>query len=147
MKKLYFLAAAALVALGTSAANAQDTTRKDTTRKEARGDVVAMPSVPNLILAIEASPGTVAKFSSFKPMADKIQVIDVATFATAPTDGEAIKAAVEKNKDGISKLQDELKKHEVVTTALSASAAKPEPGDVVAAEIQDDRLVLYVWKK
>jgi hypothetical protein len=147
MKKLSLLAAVALVALGTSAANAQDTTRKDTTRKEARGDVVAMPTTATLIAAIEASPATVAKLGSFKPMAEKIQVVDIATVATAPTDVEAVKAAVEKNKDGIAKLQEELKKHDVVTTALSASAPKPEPGDVVAAEIQEDRLVVFVWKK
>jgi hypothetical protein len=106
-----------------------------------------MPTTATLIAAIEASPATVAKLGSFQPMAEKIQVVDVTTVATAPADVEAVKAAVEKNKDGIAKLQEELKKHEVVTTSLSGSAAKPEPADIVGAEIQDDRLVVFVWKK
>ncbi|MGH7712838.1 MAG: hypothetical protein ACRD2A_16195 [Vicinamibacterales bacterium] len=141
MKKLTFLAAA-LVALGSVAANAQDTTKK-----EAKGDVVKMPTVATLITAIDGSAATVAKLGTFKPTPEKIQVVDVATLITAPTDDAALKAAIEKNKDGIEQVRAELKKHDVVTTALSNSPQKPDPGDIVAAEVQEDRLIVFIWKK
>lgn len=146
MKKFTLLAAAALslVVVGTSVVAAQDTTKK-----ESKGEVVKAPTTATLIAAIEGSAVTGAKLGSFKvESGDKVQVVDVLALITSPSDEEAIKAAIDKNKDGIKMIRDELKKHNLVVQALDGSARKPETGDVVGVEVQEgDRVVVYFWKK
>ena len=146
MKKLTLIAAAAfsLVAVGTSVVAAQDTTKK-----ESKGDVVKTHSAATLIAAIEGSAATGAKLGAFKvESAEKVQVVDVLTLITSPSDEEAIKAAIDKNKDGMNLIRDELKKHNLVVQALNGSERKPDTGDVVGVEVQEgDRVVVYFWKK
>jgi hypothetical protein len=144
MKKLSFLAAAALVALGTSAATAQDTTRK-----ESKGDVKAPVTAASIVTVVDASAATAVKIGMLKPQTPpNVEFVDAKTFAMAEADQTLITAAVEKNKDAIKQLQDELKKHDALVQAISNSDQKPEVGDVIGAEVQEgDKLVIYFWKK
>ncbi|MGQ0643509.1 MAG: hypothetical protein ACT4P6_22410 [Gemmatimonadaceae bacterium] len=145
MKKLTFLAAAVLVALGTSAANAQDTTRK-----ESKGDVMkAPPTTASIVTVIDGSLVVASKIGGLKiETPPKVEFVDVRTVALTESDQEIVKTALEKNKDAIKQLQDELKKRDALVTAISTHDQKPEPGDVIGAEIgEGDKLVIYFWKK
>jgi hypothetical protein len=61
MKKLSFLAAAALVAFGAATANAQDTTRK-----ESKGEVKTPPTAASVATLIEGSAATISKIGMLK---------------------------------------------------------------------------------
>ena len=143
MKKLSFLAVAAFVAFGASAANAQDTTRKEST-----GEVKTMPTVASIVTIVDASLASAGKVGALKmETPPTIEFVDVKTVATAESDQAIIKTAVEKNKDGIKQLQDELKKHPNIVTAISTQELKPEPGDVIGVDVTaDNKLVIYFWK-
>lgn len=143
MKKLSFLAAAALVAFGAATANAQDTTRK-----ESKGEVKTPPTAASVATLIEGSSATISKIGMLKLEAPpNVEFVDVKTFATMEADQTALKTALEKNKDAVKQLQEEIKKHEAVVTALSNHDQKPEPGDIVAADVQENnKLVIYFWK-
>ncbi len=144
MRKLTLLAAAALVALGTSAATAQDTTRK-----ESKGMVTAPPTVASIVTGVDGSLATAGKLGSMKmETAPNVEFVDVRTVATAESDQAILKTAVEKNKDSIKLLQAELRKHPSVATAISNHAQKPDVGDVIGAEVgEGDKLILYFWQK
>ncbi|HJU76243.1 MAG TPA: hypothetical protein VJ717_21055 [Gemmatimonadaceae bacterium] len=151
MKRLALLTAAAFaaVALGVTPAAAQDTTRKDTTRKEAKGEVAKAPTATTIIVVIDNSAATMTKVGMFKAdSAPKIELVDARPLVEGNPDEPKFKESLEKNKDAIKALQDELKKHDFVVKAINEHAQKPEPGDVIGAEVTDDgRLVLYFWKK
>ncbi|MGQ0538492.1 MAG: hypothetical protein ACT4R6_06065 [Gemmatimonadaceae bacterium] len=145
MRKLTMLAAAvALVALGASTGAAQDTTRK-----ESKGEVAKPATFATLVVAVDSAAPTAVKLGTVTPETVlKIEVVDVKTLVTTPADEAALKASVEKSKDAIKALQEELKKRPAVVQAIDSHAMEPEPGDVVAAELQEgDRLVVYFWKR
>ena len=146
MKKFTLIAAAALaaVAFGTTNLSAQDTTRK-----ESKGEVMKTPTVASVVTVIDGSLATAGKVNAFKTEAmPKVEIVDVKPLLTNEDEEKIFKTAYEKNKDGIKQLQEEIKKHGSIVKTLSESASKPEPGDVIGAELTDDnRLVLYVWKK
>ena len=145
MRKLTLLAAAAMVALGTSVATAQDTTRK-----ESKGEVKAPPSVASIVMVVDGSLATAGKLGSLKmETPPNVEFVDVRSIATAESDQAILKTAVEKNKDSIKQLQEELKKHPTIVTAINNQDKKPEVGDVIGAELlgENDKLVVYFWKK
>ena len=151
MKRFALLTAAAfaVVALGVSSAAAQDTTRKDTTRKEAKGEVAKVPTVATVIVVIDNSLATVAKVGMIKnDSTAKVELVDVKPFVEGNAEEPKFKESLEKNKDAIKQLQDELKKNGMIVKAINDHEQKPEPGDIVGAEVTEDgRLVLYFWKK
>lgn len=151
MKRFALMTAAvfAAVAFSGSAVSAQDTTRKDTTRKEAKGEVATPPTVATLIVVVDNSLATAAKFGMLKAdSAPKLELVDVRPFVEGTADEAKYKEAIERNKDALKQLQDEIKKHDFIVKAIDTHAQKPEPGDVVGAEVTaDNRLVLYFWKK
>ncbi|MGH7694007.1 MAG: hypothetical protein ACRENH_03455 [Gemmatimonadaceae bacterium] len=146
MKKITLLAAAALaaVAVGTSTLSAQDTTRK-----ESKGEVKMAPTVASVVVVIDGSLATAGKVNAFKSEAmPMVEVVDVKPLITNEDEEKIFKTAFEKNKDSIKQLQEEIKKHGSIVKTISESPTKPEPGDVVGAELTaDNRLVIYVWKK
>jgi hypothetical protein len=145
MRKLTLLAAAAMVALGTTAATAQDTTRK-----ESKGDVKSAPTVASIVMVVDGSLATAGKLGSMKmETPPNVEFVDVKSIAAAESDQAILKTAVEKNKDSIKQLQEELKKHPPIVTAINNQEKKPEVGDVIGAELlgEGDKLVLYFWKK
>jgi hypothetical protein len=146
MKKITLLAAAALaaVAVGTSTLSAQDTTRK-----ESKGEVRMPPTVASVVVVIDGSLATAGKVNAFKTEAmPTVEVFDVKPLITNEDEEKIFKTAYEKNKDSIKQLQEEIKKHGSIVKTISESPTKPEPGDVVGAELTtDNRLVIYVWKK
>ena len=145
MKKLTLLAAAALVALGTTVATAQDTTRK-----ESKGDVKSPPTVASIVMVVDGSLATAGKLGSLKmENPPNVEFVDVRSIAASESDQAILKTAVEKNKDSIKQLQEELKKHPAIVTAINNQDQKPEVGDVIGAELlgESDKLVLYFWKK
>ena len=145
MRKLTLLAAAAMVALGTTAATAQDTTRK-----ESKGEVKAPPTVASIVMVVDGSLATAGKLGSLKmETPPNVEFVDVRSIASAESDQAILKTAVEKNKDSIKQLQEELKKHPAIVTAINNQEKKPEVGDVIGAELlgENDKLVLYFWKK
>ena len=144
MRKLTLLAAAALVALGTTAATAQDTTRK-----ESKGEVKAPPTVASIVTVVDGSLATAGKLGAMKfETPPNVELVDVKAIATAESDQAILKTAVEKNKDSIKQLQDELKKHPTIVTVINSHDQKPEPGDIIGAEVgEGDKLILYFWKK
>ncbi len=146
MKKITLFAAAALVAVavGTSTLSAQDTTRK-----ESKGEVRMPPTVASVVVVIDGSLATAGKVNAFKTEAmPTVEVFDVKPLITNEDEEKIFKTAYEKNKDSIKQLQEEIKKHGSIVKTISESPTKPEPGDVVGAELTaDNRLVIYVWKK
>ena len=146
MKKFTLLAAAALaaVAFGTSTLSAQDTTRK-----ESKGEVRMPPTVASVVVVIDGSLATAGKVNAFKTEAmPKVEIFDVKPLLTNEDEEKIFKTAYEKNKDSIKQLQEEIKKHGSIVKTLSESPTKPEPGDVVGAELTAENvLVIYVWKK
>jgi len=147
MKKFTLLAAATLVAVavGTSTLSAQDTTRK-----ESKGEVAMKPpTVASVVVVIDGSLATAGKVNAFKTEAmPKVEIFDVKPLLTNEDEEKIFKTAYEKNKDSIKQLQEEIKKHGSIVKTLSESPTKPEPGDVVGAELTaDNLLVIYVWKK
>jgi len=147
MKQFTLLAAAALaaVAFGTSNLSAQDTTRK-----ESKGEVVMKPAtLASVVTVIDGSLATAGKVNAFKSEAmPKVEIVDVKPLITNEDEEKIFKTAYDKNKDGIKQLQNEIKKHGSIVKTLSESPNKAEPDNVVGAELTDDnRLVLYVWKK
>jgi hypothetical protein len=146
MKKFTLLAAAAFaaVAFGTANLSAQDTTRK-----ESKGEVKMPPTVSSVVTIMDGSLAAAGKVNAFKSEAmPKVEIVDVKPLITNEDEEKIFKTAYEKNKDGIKQLQEEIKKHGSIVKTLGESPNKPESSDVVAAELTDDnRLVLYVWKK
>jgi hypothetical protein len=144
MRKLTLLAAAAMVALGTTAATAQDTTRK-----ESKGDVKSAPTVASIVTVIDGSLATAGKLGSMKmETPPNVEFVDVKSIATAESDQAILKTAIEKNKDSLKQLHEELKKHSAIVTAINNQEQKPEVGDVIGAELgEGDKLILYFWKK
>lgn len=146
MKKPTLLAAAAfaLVALGTSAAFAQDTTRK-----EAKGDIAKPPTLASVVIVVDGSLATVAKVGTFTAETPlKIEVVDVKPIFTGEPDEKTLKEALAKNEDAIKMLRTELKKNALIVNAVDGHAQKPDISDVLGAELVDgDRLVIYFWKK
>lgn len=147
MKQFTLLAAAALaaVAFGTSNLSAQDTTRK-----ESKGEVVMKPAtLASVVTVIDGSLATAGKVNAFKSEAmPKVEIVDVKPLITNEDEEKIFKTAYDKNKDGIKQLQSEIKKHGSIVKTLSESPNKAEPDNVVGAELtNDNRLVLYVWKK
>jgi len=146
MTKFTLLAAAAIaaVAFGTSNLNAQDTTRK-----ESKGEVKMPPTVASVVIVIDGSLATAGKVNAFKTEAmPTVEVVDVKPLITNEDEEKIFKTAIEKNKDAIKQLQEEIKKHGSIVKTVSESPTKPEPGDVIGAELTDgNKLVIYVWKK
>lgn len=146
MKKFTLLAAAALaaVAFGTSNLSAQDTTRK-----ESKGEVKMPPTVASVVVVMDGSLAAAGKVNAFKSEAmPKVEVVDVKPLITNEDEEKIFKTAYEKNKDGIKQLRTEIEKHGSIVRTLGESPVKPDAGDVIAAELTDDnRLVVYVWKK
>ena len=147
MKQFTLLAAAAFaaVAFGTANLSAQDTTRK-----ESKGEVVMKPAtLASVVTVIDGSLATAGKVNAFKSEAmPKVEIVDVKPLITNEDEEKIFKSAYEKNKDGIKQLQSEIQKHGSIVKTLSESPNKAEPDNVVGAELTDDnRLVLYVWKK
>jgi hypothetical protein len=144
MKKPSFLAAAALVALGTSVATAQDTTRK-----EAKGDVMKPVTVASLVTIVDASLATAGKVAALKPETPPaLEIVDVKPFIATEADQKIVKEALDKNKDSIKQLEDTLKANTTIKAALDNHPGKPDAGDIVGAEMPDgNKLIIYFWKK
>jgi dihydroxyacetone kinase len=119
----------------------------DTVRKESTGQVM-IPTYATVVAAITAAPEVTPKVAALTaPTADKIRLVDASEFVT-----EANKAQfdelVKTNEDAIEALQKELKKNDVITKALTDHPAKPDIGDVVAADVSTDGdVTIYFLKK
>lgn len=145
MKKLTILAATSvLLALGASAAVAQDTTKK-----EARGDVASPPTVASVMLVVNGSlviAGKVGMLKTETPL--RIEFVDVKPIFSSEMDQRSLKESLEKNEEAVKQLRSELKKSDLIGMAVAGHAMKLEVSDVVGAELLDgERLVLYFWKK
>ena len=143
MKKLNILAAAALVAFGTSVASAQDTTRR-----EARGEVSKMATVASVMSVIDGSHATAAKIGLVKTETPlKVDIVDVKPIFSVEADQKTLKESIEKNGDAIKHLRAELGKNALVVKAIEGHMHKLMLSDIVGAELLDgDRLVIYFWK-
>ena len=149
MKSLHILAAAALVALGSSVTTAQDTTRKDTTRKESTGEVAKPLTVASLVTIANASLENAAKVSAIKPDAPPaLEFVDAKPVIANEADQKILKEAIDKNKDGIKQLADVLKQNTTIKQAMENHAQKPSTDDVIGVELQEpNKVVVYFWKR
>jgi hypothetical protein len=103
----------------------------------------------SLVVVIDGSLASAGKVAAIKPEAPPtLEIVDVGPFVSNEMDGKIVKEAVDKNKDSIKQLQDALAANTTIKAALDSHASKPEPGDVVGADVQEgNKVVIYFWKK
>ena len=143
MKKFAFLATAAVVTLSSSAALAQDTTRK-----EARGEVSKAPSFAHVLSLIEGSNAMTARAGVAKAETRfRIDFVDLSTLVTNEADEKLLKEALLKYAEAIKRLRAELSQNPVVVKAIENHPQNVMLRDIMISEtINGGRLVIYFWK-
>ena len=145
MKRHIFTVLSAALMLGL--ATASQAAAQDTTRKESKGDVAAAPSFATMMTAVNATTPTIAKVDALTDLkAEQIRIVDVKTLISDANEKE-LTTALETNKTATESLHKSLQKHQLVSKAIADHPAKFEPDDVVAADVTDGMLTLYVWKR
>ena len=142
MKRFAFLATAAVVTLSSSAAFAQDTTRK-----EARGEVSTASRFAHVLSLIEGSNAMTARAGVAKAETRlRIDFVNLGTLVTNEADEKALKDALLKYADAIKRLRAELSQNRVVVKAIENYPQKIMFRDIMISETNGDRLVIYFWK-
>jgi len=141
------LTAAALASVFASASvQAQDTTRKDTTRKVSTGDVVKPADLATVIASIDAIAAQTARFQAISNLAaENVKLIDVS--AVPESNDSLITAAVEKNKGALEGLQKALEANAVLKDVLSKNSPALTAQNVVAINVTEDGAVQVFYKK
>jgi len=135
--------AIATLALGLAAAPGVQA--QDTTRKASEGEVALAPTYATLLTAVNGAKGTTEQVMLATTTPVKVRIVDAKLLVTAENKTE-FEAALNTNKEAIVDLRAALQKHDIVVKTLGDTETKYAVGDVVAAQIVNDEVVLFVHR-
>lgn len=118
---------------------------QDTTRKASAGEVALAPTYATLLAAINGAKGTTEQVKLATMVPIKVRVVDAKLLVTAENRTE-FGAALNTNKEAIVELRAALEKHDIVVRTLRDTETKYAVGDVVAAQIVNHEVVLFVHR-
>ncbi len=149
MRHSLVAALAAALVVGTTTAQAQDSTRRDTTRQESRGDVTTAPTFASVIAALNTTTANVEKLKGMTDLtAANVRVVDAATLAQG-NDAQALQQAIEANQAAIDSLRAVVTGNPTLSGALAGPAGTPTPvTDIIGVDIgPTGNVVLFTYKR
>ena len=144
--KFHKLAPVLAVAVLTAGLAPTTTQAQDTTRKESKGDVAKMVSLPTVIASIDGILAEIARLKTVTVLTPAaVQIVDVGLVSGA--NDSLVNAAVERNKANIATLQTTLAENAIVKEALAKQTPALTTADVIGIRVAADNTVQVFHRK